>query len=640
MSVKLDPVADRVQNSPTLFAQYLARERAFTNIGPQRAAALVEAFGSRLSEAILAQDDGIIEIIGEEHAINAAAVLETRLPESDFLTWLESTKADIPAYKAIRLARAWGREGVDAVKRNPYLLMAVADWRTADEIGKALGVDAKDARREVGAVEATLAGKACLGAGSTLMASKGALEGAEELLGHKVSSDLVAASVRAGAAVRLAGELQPPGAAHMEADCALRLAKLAPNPPVSGISEPAALDELIADYNETQPFLLTEGQEEAVRMSHRHRLLILAGFAGSGKTTVLRAVCETQEAIGKAPLIVTLSGRAAQRASEATGRRAITVARFLIEQEKSGLKLDQDCVLIADEASMLGLVEVWRILRRLGDASLILCGDPAQLPPVSPGVVFHTLAIDHEVRRVVLDRVHRQDERTGIPVLAEDLRNGVIAKLPAFKRAHSGVTFTGCEQKDLCDEILRIGAVLKEHGTSRDNVQIIAPTNREIGQINIFFHHRALRKQPRLWPGTGHIAEGEPVIWTQNDTRRGLTNGALGRVLKIEGHWIKVVLDGCVHELTGDDGQYLQLAYAISVHKAQGSQWSRVIIPVFPSRIVDRSLVYTALTRAQEQVVFIGSFDAIVNAVKRSPAVEARRAGLGTWLNLAREARD
>ncbi|NOD62720.1 AAA family ATPase [Ruegeria sp. HKCCD6109] len=637
MNVHSKPASDSPPENLTLFGQYLARERAFKNIGPNRAASLVAAFGERLPQAILDQEEGVIDIIGEDHAINAAAVLETRMQETAFIGWLESINAGIPTHKATRLARAWGAQGIEAVQQNPYLLLAISDWQVVDRIGTALGIQPNDARRETGAVEAALAGNACLGAGSTLMTSQKALRAAEKLLGQKIAPEVADASVRSGAAVSLAGDLQPPGAAHMEADCALRLSQMGPEAPYSGITNADWLDEIAAAYEIAQPFPLTEAQRDAVRMSHRHRLLVLAGYAGSGKTTVLKGICETQEAIGKTPLIVTLSGRASQRAMEATGRRAITVSRFLIEAEKSDFPLDQDTVLIADEASMLGLVEFWRILRRLGDANLILCGDPAQLPPVSPGVVFHTLAVDHGIRKVVLDRVHRQDERTGIPALAEGVRNGSLPELPNFGGSQPGVTFNECDSMDLCHEITRLGGVLRNSGTDRDDMQIIVPTNREIGMINSFFHQRALKMQPRLWPSTEHIGEGEPVIWTVNDTQRGLTNGALGRVISVDDSRIEVVLDGVTHELAANDGQYLQLAYAISVHKAQGSQWRRVIIPIFRSKIVDRSLIYTALTRAQEQVIFMGSLDAMETAVERLPAAEMRQCGFGRWLSLARQ---
>lgn len=618
-------------------SEYLARERAFKYIGPKRAVILLEVLGADLREAILSIDDRVVDIIGELPTINAAAVLETRLAETEFLEWLTDIGADISASKAIRLARAWGKQGTEAVKQNPYLLLAVSDWDTVDRVAAGQGLSHWDPKRQIAAVEASLMGEEGLDGGSTLMAAEHAQRLAESLLGDALPRRMIEGAVRSGAAVKLGDALQPPGAAHMEAGCALHLARLAPQPPCSGITGAEALDDLVAGYEAGQPFPLTEAQREAVRMSHRHRLLVLAGYAGSGKTTVLKGVCDTQEAIGKIAMIITLSGRAAQRASEATGRRAITVARFLLEEEKSNSPLGSDRVLIADEASMLGLIEFWRILRRLGEASLVLCGDPAQLPPVTPGVVFHSLATDPHTRKVVLDRVHRQDERTGIPRLAEGVRNGIMSNLPRFSGAEPGVVFVDCLKANLCDQIMRIGAEMSRGGIGREAMQIIAPTNKEIERINGYFHQRILKRKPNLWPQTRHIAEGEPVIWTQNDPERGLTNGALGRIIQIDGKDILAEIDGVEHELQPEDRQFLQLAWAISVHKSQGSQWSRVIIPVFQSQILDRSMVYTALTRAQEQVVFMGSFAAIQKAVERLPAAEARLCGFPTWMKLARQ---
>lgn len=630
-------LSDAAHRSETpVFLTYLARDRAFKGIGPKRAAALGEAFGSGLKDALLNIDHRVIDIVGEQAALAAAAVLEVREAEAEFLLWLESLGAEIPASKAIRIARAWGKNGIEAVYNNPYLLLAIADFKVVDAIGRALGIDSRDIRRDVAALEATLMGDACLGIGSTRISLKGAQRGAERLLGRAIDPRSIDTAVRCGGAIRLGADLQPPGTAYMEAECALLFQKLASEAPATGITPDHVLDELLNIYEKAQPFRLTDPQKQAVRLAHRHRLLILAGYAGSGKTTVLRGVCETLEATGRQPLIVTLSGRAAKRATEATGRRAITVARFLVELDKSSDPLPPQIALIADEASMLGLVEMWRVLRRLGDASLLLCGDPAQLPPVSPGIVFHSLASDLNVQKQTLDRVHRQDEATGIPALAEVVRHGTIPELSAINGIQTGVSFTSCDRENLCDELLRIGLFLRSEGIDRNDLQIIAPTNREIGLINGFFHRKRLAYDPVLWPGYGHIAEGEPVIFTENDLERGLTNGSLGRVQQIDQAEIIVELDGIEHRLRPEDGAKLQLAYAISVHKAQGSQWSRVIVPIFSSRILDRSLIYTALTRAQHQVFFLGNWKAIQEAVAKPSTSDRRFCGFSDWLDLAR----
>lgn len=628
---------------------YLAREKAFPGIGPKRAQALSKAFGEDLIDALGRIDEGVIEIVGDAAAIAAAAAVETRKPEIEFLKWLRSIRAKIKPHKAIRMARAWGPQGLSAVKENPYLLLALADFKTVDKIGRSAGVAEHDLRRDVAALEAALMGEGYPrqnraridggfpGQGSTRLALKNAQEAAERLLRRPLAKIAVQEAVASGAAIRLGTDLQPPGASYMEAECALIFARLAPQEPRTGITPVKRLDELVNAYENAQPFPLTEAQRDAVRMAHRHRLLVIAGYAGSGKTTLLRGVCQTLEKTGRKPLIVTLSGRAAKRASEATGRRAITVARFLIELEKTNVPLGPETALIADEASMLGLVEIWRIVRRLGDASLLLCGDPAQLPPVSSGIVFHTLVSDQDIRKVVLDRVHRQSSVSGIPAIAKGVRSGWIARLKSFAGDVSGVTFESCSRKSVATKTQLIRRQLRSAGSDRDDIQIIAPTNQEVDAINRFFHAEHLMYKPVAWPVQKHLAEGEPVIWEgKNDMKRGITKGALGRIERIMTDVVLVSLDGIEHYLNLEDGLNLKLAYCISVHKAQGSQWRKVIVPVFQSEIVDRSLIYTALTRAQDQIIFVGDWATITAVVSGCPSAERRFCGFPDWLKLAR----
>lgn len=142
-----------------------AMEKYYAVYKAIRAAALHEALGPDLRGAILAIDDRVVDIIGELPAINAAAVLETRVPETEFLTWLSDIRANIPPSKAIRLARAWGKEGTEAVQKNPYLLLAVSDWKTVEGVARALRVSRWDLRRQMAAVEASLMGEEGLGGG-------------------------------------------------------------------------------------------------------------------------------------------------------------------------------------------------------------------------------------------------------------------------------------------------------------------------------------------------------------------------------------------------------------------------------------------------------------------------------------------
>ena len=137
---RYQPARSDLPTETSLLVAYLEREKAFPCIGKKRAAELGRTFGAGLKDAILRVDDGVIKIVGEEPALAAAAAMEVRQEETAFLEWLDSVGARIQPHKAIRIARAWGAQGAEAVQTNPYLLLAVSDWKSVDHVAQVLGV--------------------------------------------------------------------------------------------------------------------------------------------------------------------------------------------------------------------------------------------------------------------------------------------------------------------------------------------------------------------------------------------------------------------------------------------------------------------------------------------------------------------
>lgn len=624
-------------------AAYMASERAFKGIGPARAKELHKQFGEDLFTAITECRDGVIKVIGEANAIIAAAALQERAAEVAVLDTLDElglSKALGPR-KAIRVARAWGNTGVDALKDNPYSLLALVSWKDVDRSAKKLGCDPQDPRRVTAAIEHVL-GKV-LDDNDTLCLAEDARRRAEALLGFEVSDADIEACVASGGALRLADRLQPPGAGRMEVECAVILSELAQQRPQTDLDLPPVhgddVERSIEDFEQGQPFRLTEAQRSAVKAAHTHRFFCLAGYAGSGKTTVLRAICDTVEVFGRDPLIMTLSGRAAQRAAEATGRQAITIAKFLsMNTGGDSEPLTAKQVVIVDEASMCSLPDIWRIVTRLGCAQLILCGDPAQLAPISFGLVFHVLTAAPSIPSVTLDRVMRQREDSGIPAVAEGVRSGSLTQLDPYAGQKPGVTFNECSEAEAIELITTIGRDLR---MAPDDMQIIGAIKSGragVSAINSHFHQATIGRGAELWPGFRHIACGEPLIWTKNDPETGFTNGSMGRVTGFERSKVQAVIDGRDVELDPHvAGPFTELAYAITVHKAQGSQWPVVIIPVFANRLMDRAMIYTAITRAQEQVILLGDRAALDAAIATSPAAMTRKVGFPTWLDMAKK---
>jgi exodeoxyribonuclease V alpha subunit len=291
-------------------------------------------------------------------------------------------------------------------------------------------------------------------------------------------------------------------------------------------------------------------------------------------------------------------------------------------------------VVVIDEASMLDLSTLYRILLRLGQARLLLVGDPAQLAPIGFGLTFHILVKAPAVPTVLLDRVHRQDEDSGIPAIAAAIRSGRMPDFEGFQGRRPGVSFIDCPADEAVYRIADIGRELIQAGGIRGETQILSPVragSAGITAINRHFHEARAGDRPRF-PGRRDIAIGDPVIFVKNDAKLDLQNGSIGRFIALDGSAALVNFDGREVELTAAQAHFLELAYAISVHKAQGSSWPRVIVPVYRSRLLDRTLIYTAITRGQEQVVILGDAHAFARALAVEHG-EARVTTLADRLN-------
>jgi exodeoxyribonuclease V alpha subunit len=305
--------------------------------------------------------------------------------------------------------------------------------------------------------------------------------------------------------------------------------------------------------------------------------------------------------------------------AQATGQPAITIAKFLSATRSGKLEVPPDCLVVVDEASMLDLPTLYRILMQLPDgARLMLVGDPAQLPPIGFGLAFHRLVEDQKVPQVHLKTVHRQAASSGIPAVAAAVRNHLVPDFVPFEGRHAGVSFIDCTDDDVMPVLRRISAEW-----AGDDWQVLAGVKggrSGIRVINGSFHAEATSGAQDAF------AIGEPVIHVINDYERSLMNGALGRITAVDlDGALQIDFDGDVQRFPAADvpGR-IELAYAISVHKAQGSQFKRVVVVISKSRLLDHSLIYTALTRGVEQVVFLGARAPFELAVLSPPFARRR----------------
>lgn len=611
-----------------LIVDYLANHPDFVGIGDAKAKALYEAFGDELVGVLDSGDvEALWSVLTGSMAERLVAAWAEKRAEGAVVSFLDKYGFDIRL--ANKLRRVWGSQVIEMLELNPYYMLAFTSWRRTDSAARKLGASREDERRLVGAVEAALYER-LQDAHTVTPADVLKARIAKLLAGPRGTwgdtSNAIELALAEGAIVGNEQDgYQPIGAAALESRIAERIRSMMAGEVPAQFAlfktefGPEWLADAIADNEAAQGFRLNAQQREAVLMAATKPFSVLTGGAGVGKTTVLRVVIDIAKRLNLKVLQMALAGRAAKRMSEATGHEAMTIAKFLHQAKEGALEVSPDTLVIVDEASMLDLPTAFRILKYLPDgARLLLVGDPAQLPPIGFGLVFHRLAVSTAVPRVELSEVHRQAAETGIPAIAAAIRGHDVPSLEGYRGRRPGVSFIECSAEAFYGQLVQLSG-----DWAGDDFQILGAIKEGAMGIETINRLSHLEWDNECLTGF-QFREGEPVIHLINDYERGLMNGTLGRIVSVSNGELPGLLinfEGAEHFISASEiSDRLELAYAISVHKAQGSQFRRVAVAVTPSRILDHALVYTALTRGIEQVVFLGDRAAFEQAI-RSPAL-------------------
>lgn len=631
-----------------LLVDVLSRGAGFPGIGVARARGLWDALGETIYPLL---DEGDPEPFRELLGAALADVLvegwRAMRIETGTVQWLD--RHGFPSALARKLIDLYSilpppeGESTDAtdspvvwhLERDPYRMLAFAGWRQVDAAAARIGVAPDDERRQVGAVEAVLARR--LKEGHTWASEDTLRAPVAGLLGvSRAQAGLaIRHAVEQGAVVEHGGGVQAPGCFLMErfvADLCTQMAsgrylaeQMRLAAPISRPEVEQALDHL--SPRKGSP--LTPEQRSGIWNALTCPISVLVGGPGVGKTTVLKAVHALAEPHGMSVHQAALSGRAAQRMAEATGRPAWTIASLLIRIEKGEVSMGGEPLVVLDESSMVDLATMYRLLRRFEPGvRVLLVGDPGQLPPIGFGLTFHVLARDVRIPSTTLTVPQRFADASGIPRVCEAIREGTPPELAPFDSSlDRGVSFVEATPGEITDRVIDLLA----HFGGFAEAQVVGAVKRRAGgvaEINGRIHSLAA-------VGARECAErffqGEPVIATRNDYDLGVMNGELGRVVEGDGAGGLICrFDTGLKRIPNDYARTeLDLAYAITCHKSQGSQFRRVIVPVTRNRLLDRTLLLTAVSRAQEQVVLVGDRAAFDAAVAAEPAPSARQVGLG-----------
>ncbi len=639
---------------------FIADNPAFEGIGRVKARKLWDTLGGKLYDALDASDvDALSTVLTPESAIQVVGAW-AQYGDSRTLQWLQAEGIDLEIGR--KVLQFFGRETPVKLKEDPYRLLSFcASWRQVDALAQShFAVALDDPRRLQGAIE-----EACyrvFAAGHTMVLSSTLMEYLQAVLGPQTKTfkwrSLVPAALTQGLTNGsfVVGHhgVQPLGALVMER----QVAKAVSDRLVAtgtALMPPADVDAVLHSYEAKEGIELNAEQRNAVQLATKKSFMLITGGAGVGKTTVLKALYKVYDQAGIEVVQLALAGRAAKRMQEATGRAASTIASFLW----SAKELSGPCVVVVDEASMVDIVTMHRLVELLGpDVRIVMAGDPEQLMPVGPGLVLHALIRVSAVPLAELKIIKRYGG--DIAAAAVSIRKGAWPSLPrdetdpiAFIHCADGRTSAGTS--------LIAETVLDLYKLDPANTQILSARRNGsdgVKTINALCQTATTKgsKPMTVWSAqheqmllTGfHL--GDPVLCTRNMWGRGLQNGSLGVIVEVDD--VPQMLtdeDGAVTEpalawVLWDDGvrrpvveamlDDLELGYAITVHKAQGSQWPRVIVPLTGHRLLDRTLVYTAVTRAQKQVLIVGDEQAAKAAVESPPRVRARKVALDLLVNL------
>ena len=595
-------------------------------IGPKFARLIVDRFGTGTIDVI----ETDIERLNEVHGIGPkriAKIRESWEKQKDIKNVMLFLQGHgVSTAFAAKIYREYGKESVSKVQENPYRL-ADDIWgigfKTADGIASKMGYGKDDPRRVRSGILYTLGQLAdeghCFATGEQLLGT------AAELLdvGEEAIGAVLADMSGAGDVIADGEAIYLPPFHYAECGVARRLLALR-----NGNGSLFSEDE--PELPRVEGIVYDETQLEAVRLALKSKVMVLTGGPGTGKTTTTKAIIGALRSSGMKVLLAAPTGRASKRMSEATGMEAKTIHRMLEYNPKDGYQRNADNpltgdALIVDECSMIDILLMNNLLKAVPDGMrLILVGDIDQLPSVGAGNVLRDIIDSGAVPVIRLTRIFRQAQSSRIVMSAHAVNAG---KLPDLSNGRDTDFFFLREEdpEKVAESIVDlVGRRLPgAYGIGADSIQVLTPMQRGVvgaASLNIALQQSLNGNGDSLSRGGYTFRKGDRVMQLRNDYDKEVFNGDLGYITEVnlEDRVLKVDFDGRETEYDSTELDELSLAYATTIHKAQGSEYPVVVIPVMMNHFVmlQRNLIYTGITRAKKVCVLIGQLKALSYAVR------------------------
>ena len=552
-------------------------------------------------------------------------------------------KNDIPPVFSSRIYRKYGTDAVDTISRSPYVLsfdFPDMPFQAIDSAARAMGVERNDPQRV----------SACLLHLLEVSASNGHVYALKQTLSDQCgvrfgidplcvdpgfeelkNQDRVVLEPCRDNSSETAVYARPLYRAEMGVTATLHAFRSLP-------LEPLHLDkaEIIEEVLKNLAIQLSDEQLDVLVQMLSHRIVLITGGPGTGKTTLIRSVTAIFKRLGKTLVLAAPTGRAARRLSEVTGEEASTLHKMLEYNVGTGgfdknrtNPLDADAVII-DEASMVDILLMHSLLSAVPfQAALIVVGDIFQLPSVGPGTVLADLIHSRCFKTFELTKIFRQAQESPIILNAHRVRYGKLPKTPEPGEGKNLSEFYFIETANpmtVRERVVELCArrIPEKYGLDpMTDIQVLTPMHKgEVGTISL---NAALQSalnsgndpSPRFSPG---FRLGDRVMHLKNNYEKEVFNGDIGIIdeLDAENKVLTVNYDGRSVEYDGEDLHELALAYAISVHKSQGSEYPAVVVPITTQHypMLQRNLLYTAMTRGKKLVILLGTKKALSIALE------------------------
>ncbi len=604
-------------------------------IGPAMAERLVAAFGNDVLEIIDQQPERLTEVAGigpgRREKIKAAWAEQSQVRQ--VMVFLHGH--GVTTGRAVRICKEYGSASITKISADPYCLardIYGMGFRLADKIATSLNIVGDAPQRAAAGVEFTL--QELTSEGHCLYPESDLVERAAELL--EIGTESVLAAVQQGVqSKRLIREDGPDGLQYIalkglhraEQELAADLNALLAGPAIMAVDK---IEEAIVWVEKQTNLQLAVGQRRAVQQALEHKVLVITGGPGVGKTTLLQSILEIYKAKGRQVVACAPTGRAARRLAEATRLNAKTIHRLLEFNPATGgfrhgrhEQLQGD-VFVVDEFSMVDITLAWQFIRSIpAQAVLLIVGDVDQLPSVGPGRVLADLIDSGRLPVARLTEVFRQASTSNIVTNAHQINAGQVPNITGhdfffIKRENPA------EMADLVVDLVanRLPGKLKINPVK--DIQVLTPMKRgELGTWNL-----NQRLQQALNPhGEGvkrlgiHWRCGDKVMQVINNYDKDVFNGDSGVITDVEVVSEEIRVRFFDREVTYDFNELDELVhgFAVTIHKSQGSEYPVVVIPLHTQHYVllQRNLLYTAVTRGKQMVVLVGSSRAVGIAIKK-----------------------